>query len=63
MKLFYEKLWIHGLIVACPEGTPLVDCPLEKYRKFTLEERLKIVEELSDEEIKEIIKHHNQCDS
>ena len=61
MELSDKRIWLYGLLVACPEVESLCDCPFEKYRKLTLEERLKTVEELSEEEVDEIIKHHNQC--
>jgi hypothetical protein len=61
MELTNEKIWLYGLLIACPEGKPLPDCPLEKYRNRTLKERLSILESFTAEEVDEIIKHHHQC--
>jgi hypothetical protein len=61
MELSDEKIWIYGLYVACPEGKPLLDCPLERYRSLPDTKKIAIVENLSQNEVKEIFKHHNQC--
>ena len=61
MELSDKKIWLYGLFYACPEGKPLVDCPIEKYRSLPEKEKIIILENLTEEEVEEIIKHHNQC--
>lgn len=61
MELSDKKIWVYGLLIACPEGNPLHDCPLEKYRKGSDKDRLTILENFTEEEVEEIIKLHNHC--
>lgn len=61
MELSDKKIWVYGLLYACPEGQPLPDCPLEKYRKLSDKEKLSILENFTDEEVEKIIRNHNQC--
>lgn len=61
IKLEDKLIWIKGLLLECPMGKPLDDCPAEKYRKFPIKERMKIVNEMKIEEIEFIIKHHKEC--
>jgi len=61
MELTDTKIWVYGLLVACPQGKPLSDCPLEKYRIGSNKDRLNVLEKFTEEQVEEIIKHHNQC--
>lgn len=61
MKLSDKKIWLYGLFVGCPEGSPLPDCPLEQYRLLKDKKKISILEKLSKKEVEEIIKHHYQC--
>jgi hypothetical protein len=61
MKLTDDKIWLYGLFVACPEGTPLPDCPVEKYRSLPDKKKITILENLSEKEVENIIKHHHKC--
>jgi len=61
LQLSNKKIFVFGLLMNCPEGEPMVDCPLEKYRKLSIKERLKYLEKLSDKEIDKINKHHHEC--
>jgi len=61
MELSEEKIWLYGLFVSCPQGTPLASCPLEKYRILSYYDRLSALKELTTAETKEIIDHHNRC--
>ena len=57
----YNRVWVLGLIVECPFGTPLSDCPANDIRKLPLSERIKIVKRMSDEQHEEIMAHHKEC--
>ena len=56
-----KRVWAKGLIVECPLGDALEDCPLNEIRKLPLRERLQIIKKMSDEELDEAIAHHEQC--
>jgi len=60
-ELSDKKIWLLGLLVACPEGKPLTDCPLEKYRELSCQDRLSALENFTEGEVEKIINHHNQC--
>jgi len=61
MELSDKKIWLYGLFVACPEGKPLPDCPLEKYRSLPAKKKFALLEQFSEEGVEEIIKHHHKC--
>ncbi len=50
-----------GLIVECPFNEPLADCPLSDVRELPFEERIEIIQKMSDEKIGEIIGYHGEC--
>ncbi len=56
-----RKIFVFGLMVACPQKMPLKDCPLEKYRKLANKEKLNHLEKFSDEKTEEIFQHHHHC--
>ena len=60
-ELSDKKIWLYGLLVTCPEGKLLPDCPLEKYRDLSYSDRLSTLENFTEEEVEQIIKHHYQC--
>ena len=61
INLSDKKIFIFGLLVACPLGKAMYDCPLEKYRNVSNKERLNYLERFSDEEQDKILQHHHQC--
>lgn len=61
MELTDNKIWLFGLLIACPVGAPLPDCPLEKYRTNSYKDRLTTLQNFTENEVDEIIKHHYQC--
>ena len=50
-----------GLLVDCPMGNSLGNCPLGILRDRPLKERVDIISKLSEEELLELIEHHKQC--
>ena len=60
-ELSDKKIWLYGLLIDCPQGQPLSDCPLEQYRTGSNKDRLNVLENFTEEQVEEIIKHHNQC--
>ena len=56
-----KKDWVRGLLISCPFGKPLDDCPLEKFRKIPISERIKLVDSMEEKQIDQIIVHHQKC--
>lgn len=61
MDIEYKKILINDLLFCCPQGSALSNCLTRELRKLPLEKRMKIVNELENEEIDFIIKHHRKC--
>jgi hypothetical protein len=61
MELQHNKIWLKGLLIGCPMGWALDDCPVEELRKAPIKESLNIVDEMRTEEIYNIIKQHKEC--
>lgn len=57
----HKLTWVQGLLIDCPFGTPLADCPASEIRKLLIPERLTIAAELSEPELDEIISHQKNC--
>ncbi len=56
-----KKLWAWGILVSCPYGEPMDDCPAKELRKLSLEDRFFALENLSESVIDKLIDHHNIC--
>lgn len=54
-------IWVKGLMIECPLYSALPDCPLQKYRGMPIPQKFKIVDNMSDEEINQVIQSHQQC--
>ena len=61
MELADKIMWTKGLLVGCPAGKTLDNCPIKKFRNLPAEEGMKIVDEMKREEIESIIEHHKDC--
>ena len=61
MNKDYKLFFVFGLLVKCPEGEPMPDCPLQKYRTKSLEDKLTVAEQFTENELDEIIAHHYKC--
>jgi len=57
----HKLTWVQGLLIDCPFGTPLADCPAAELRKLPITRRLSIAQGLSEPELDEIISHHKNC--
>jgi len=56
-----KKTWVQGLMVECPFGKALATCPAKDLRVLPIEERFKLVRQMEESQIDEIITHHRQC--
>lgn len=61
MKMDDKLVFGFGLLVKCPEGEPVSDCPLQEYRTKSLEDKLAIAEQFTENELDETIAYHHKC--
>lgn len=60
-KLRDKRTWVKGLMVDCPMGTALEDCPAGKIRSLPVRELVRIVNSLSEKQLDDIIECHEEC--
>jgi hypothetical protein len=60
-KSLTKKVWVKGLIVECPMGKPLHDCPLNSLRGLPLAQINTVVNGLSAVALKTLLAEHNTC--
>jgi len=56
-----NRIWLFGVLNACPLTIPLDNCPFEAPRKKPVTERWLYVKNLSDDEVKRRIEYHKTC--
>ena len=61
LKLDHKRIWVQGLLIECPFGEALEDCPAKDIRLLPIEERLKMISEIEEDQIDRIIAHHREC--
>ena len=61
LTLANKITWVQGLMVECPFGKALTTCPAKDLRLLPIEERFKLVAQMQENQIDEIIAHHRQC--
>ena len=59
--MWTKKTMVKGLMVECPFGTPLPECPAIKIRKLPFTDRIEIVEHLSEDGLDELLGYHDTC--
>jgi len=42
-------------------GNALPNCPLREYRLMSIEERFKLIDDMNDKQVNEVIAYHHQC--
>jgi len=57
----HKLTWVQGLLIDCPFGTPLADCPAAEIRSLPIPKRLSIAANLPEPELDNIINHHKNC--
>lgn len=60
-KALNNRIWIKGLVMQCPLGIPVDDCPLNGLRSLPISEANNTINRLSDEKLKAFISTHRQC--
>ena len=61
MDLLNTRVYVTGLLVDCPYEPNPADCALYDMRQKPLQERVDWCNQLSDEEIQNIISIHKKC--
>ena len=61
LALQIKMTWVLGLMVDCPLGKALDNCPAKDIRRLPLEERVVMVKQMEEIQLQEIIIHHKQC--
>ena len=54
-------IWVKGLMIECPLLSAIDTCPLEKYRSMPINEKFKLVDEMTEEQINQTIEYHQKC--
>ena len=57
----FKKDWIIGLMICCPFGTELDNCPAKEIRTLPLTDRLELLKSIDEKQIDQIIAHHRDC--
>ena len=56
-----KQIWVKGILVDCPLGRSLSDCPANDLRTLPLEELVKSVNKMTEPQLEMMIKYHNCC--
>jgi len=56
-----KRIWVMGLLVACPCDKALDECPLNDARALPLSERSTLMRQMDENQLDEIIAHHKCC--
>jgi hypothetical protein len=56
-----KKAWVQGLLVDCPFRKSLDTCPAKDLRLLPIKTRFRLVREMAEEQINQIIAHHQDC--
>ncbi|MBW2739494.1 MAG: hypothetical protein JRE64_11750 [Deltaproteobacteria bacterium] len=57
----HKKIWVLGLLIDCPMGKPLENCPAKDTRALPIEERLRLANAMDERQLDQIISHHRKC--
>jgi hypothetical protein len=60
-RLLNNRIWIKGLVMQCPHGVPVNDCPLNGLRNLPIAEANRIINDTSDAQVMTYLKTHRQC--
>ena len=56
-----NRIWIKGLVMECPHGIPVIDCPLNGLRNLPITEANRIINATPDKQLSAYLKTHRQC--
>ena len=61
MSYLKERIWLQNLILICPLGKSVDNCPLNELRKMTFNKRNMVVDAMTINEVEKILVHHKEC--
>ena len=61
VELMNKRIWVKGILVECPFGNSLSNCPANALRNLPLEELIRAVNNMSEDQLEMVIKYHNDC--
>jgi hypothetical protein len=61
MELSNLRRWLLGLLIECPIGNALAQCPAYNYRNLPVSKLIDIVESMHEEDLISIIEQHKKC--
>ncbi|MCK5853219.1 hypothetical protein KAH27_09360 [bacterium] len=61
VELMNKRIWVKGILVECPLGKSLNDCLANALRNLPLEELIKAVNNMTEDQLEMVIKYHNSC--
>ena len=61
LPLEQKEIFVKDLIISCPLGKPLGDCPLNDIRSLPTETRVEIVDQMDEVRLDQIIAYHQKC--
>jgi len=61
LNLEQKETWVKGLLIDCPMGQALDDCPARDLREIPLRKRIGLVKGMDEVTIDQIIAHHRAC--
>ncbi len=56
-----RRIWIKGLVMECPHGFPVSDCPLNGLRSLPIPEANRVINTLPDKRVTDYMKTHRKC--
>jgi len=61
LTLEHKRTWVQGLLIDCPFGKPLENCPAKEVRALRIEERFNLANAMDESQLNQIIGHHRNC--
>ncbi|NQU88207.1 MAG: hypothetical protein HQ541_20865 [Mariniphaga sp.] len=61
MGNYHLRQWLFGLLIDCPMGNALKDCPMNKYRGMPATKKISFTFEIPKEELNGLLLHHRKC--
>ncbi len=56
-----KKIWVKGLLIDCPIGISLENCPAKDVRSLHIDERLELADSMDESQLDQIISYHRKC--
>ena len=61
IELIKKRTWVKGILVDCPLGKSLTNCPANALRNLPLEELIRAVNNMPEKQLEMVIEYHNDC--